>query len=171
MIKILAKIFGLITTLLLAFMLIGIWLPGTWYAESSIEISAPPQAIFPLIVDLDRWDEWTQWSEVESTTSTPSYGSGALRTWDNDQYGSGSITIIESHPENVLRYRVVVEEKSEIIGNFNIKPSKSGSTITWNETGDFGNNPLMGYVAITMGKSQGKQLSESLGNLKKIVDY
>ena len=171
MIKSFAKIFGLITIILLAFILIGIWLPGTWHTEASIEIPAPPRAIFPLIADLDRWDEWTQWSEVQSTTSDPSYGPGAFRTWDNDQYGSGSITIIESHPENTLSYRVVVEKKSEIIGDFNIKPSKIGSTVTWNESGDFGNNPLMGYVAITMRKSQGEQLYESLDNLKKIIDY
>jgi hypothetical protein len=164
-----AKIFGLIASVLLAFTLIGVWLPGTWSAKASIKIPAPPRAIFPLIVDLDRWNEWTQWGDVQSTTSDPSYGQGAFRTWDNDQYGSGSITIIESYPEHALRYRVVVDKKSEIIGNFNIEPSKNGSTITWNEEGDFGNNPLMGYVAITMSKSQGKQLFESLGNLKQTI--
>lgn len=165
----LAKIFGLIAALLLAFMAVGFWLPGTWSAEASIEVPAAPEAVFPLLVDLARWDEWTQWGDVESTLSDQSSGSGAVRSWNDDQYGSGSVTITESRPSELVRYRVRIGEGVEVIGELKLETSAGGSLVTWREEGDFGHNPLMGYVARSMSDSQGRQLSESLGRLKEAV--
>ena len=165
----LAKIFGLIAGLLLAFMAVGFLLPGTWSAEVSIELPDAPEAVFPLLVDLGRWDEWTQWGDVESTLSDPSFGPGALRSWDDDQYGSGSVTITVSRPAELVRYRVRIAEGVEVIGELELEASTGGSLVTWRERGDFGRNPLMGYVARSMSDSQGRQLSESLGRLKEAV--
>ncbi|MDR7307298.1 hypothetical protein [Rhodoferax saidenbachensis] len=33
--------------------------PDRFHVERSVRISAPPDAIFPLINDLHRWDAWT----------------------------------------------------------------------------------------------------------------
>ena len=165
----LAKIFGVIGGLLLAFMTVGFWLPGTWSAQASIEVPLSPEAVYPLLVDLGRWDEWTQWGEVESTLSDPSFGSGAVRSWEDDQYGSGSVTITESHPSELVRYRVRIGERAEVVGELKLEASTGGSLVTWREEGDFGRNPLMGYVARSMSDSQGRQLSESLDRLKEAV--
>ena len=165
----LTKVFGVIGGLLLAFMAVGFWLPGTWSAEASMEIPFSPEGVYPLLVDLGRWDEWTQWSDVESTLSDPSSGSGAVRSWDDDQYGSGSVTITESRPSELVRYRVRIGGRAEVLGELQVEASTGGSRVTWREEGDFGSNPLMGYVARSMSDSQGAQLSESLGRLKEAV--
>ena len=42
------------------------------------------------------------------------------------------------------------------------------SRVTWREEGDLGRNPLMGYVARNMSKSQATQLAEGLEKLRYI---
>ena len=169
MMRRLAKVFGIVGGLLVVFMATGFLLPGTWSAEVSVEIDADPEAIYPLLADLGRWSEWTQWAELESTLSDPSSGAGAVRNWDDPQYGSGSVTLIESRPSERVRYRVRIGEGAEVMGILRVERSPSGSVVTWREEGDFGRNPLMGYVARTMSTSQGRQLTESLDKLKDVV--
>ena len=164
----LAKIFGFIGVLLVAFMAVGFWLPGTWSAEASIEIPTAPDSVYPVLADLARWDEWTPWGDVESILSDPSKGPGAQRSWDDDLYGAGSVIITDGRPPEFVRYRVRIGERAEIVGELELRASSSGSVVTWREEGDFGRNPLMGYVARTMSDSQGSQLSESLGKLRAL---
>ncbi len=169
MMRRLTKVFGVIGGLLVAFMVLGFLLPGTWSAEASIEIQAEPESVFPLLADLRRWDEWTQWAEVESTLSDPSSGLGAIRSWDDEQYGSGSVTITESRPFALVAYRVRIGEGAEVIGTLRLEQSPRGSVVAWREEGDFGRNPLMGYIARTMSDSQGQQLTEGLTRLEAVI--
>ena len=92
----LAKIFGGIAAVLVTFMLIGLVLPGTWSAEASVEIEAVPTEVFPYLNDLSRWDTWTNWGDIESELSDPPRSVGASRSWDDPNFGSGSVTITSS---------------------------------------------------------------------------
>ena len=165
----LARVFGLIGAALTAFLVIGLWLPGRWLAESSIEIPADSEAIFVFLDDLSRWEAWTPWGQIESEVSDPSFGVGATRTWDDEQMGSGSVTITESRPPDLIRYHVEMEGSGEINGELGVVAVAGGSLVTWREAGDFGWNPLMGYVARGMAESQGKQLAASLTQLKEVT--
>ena len=92
----LAKVFGGIATVLVTLMLIGFVLPGTWSAEASIQIEAAPTEVFPLLNDLSRWDTWTNWGDIESELSDPPRSAGASRSWDDPNFGAGSVTITSS---------------------------------------------------------------------------
>ena len=163
----LSKVFGGIGTILVALMLIGFVLPGTWSAEASIQIEAAPTEVLPFLNDLSRWDAWTNWGELDSELSDPSRGVGASRSWDDPNLGSGSVTITSSGP-TFVRYEVAVEGGAEVGGELRIEALGGASRVTWQEEGDFGRNPLMGYVARGMAKSQGAQLAEGLEKLRYI---
>ena len=45
-----------------------------------------------------------------------------------------------------------------------------GSVVTWTERADLGWNPLLGWTALTMDESQGRQLEESLARLKAVAE-
>ncbi len=164
----LAKIFGAIGTVLVALMLIGFVLPGTWSAEASIEIEATPTEIFPFLNDLRRWDTWTNWGDIDSDLSDPPRGVGASRSWEDPNFGSGSVTITGSESPNIVRYEVEIEGGARVNGELRIEALGGASLVTWREDGDFGRNPLMGYVARGMAKSQGAQLAEGLEKLRYI---
>ena len=164
----LAKIFGGIATVLVAFMLIGLLLPGTWSAESSIQIEAAPADVFPLLNDLGQWDAWTNWGDIESAVSDPSSGVGASRSWDDINFGSGSVTITSSSAPTLVQYEVEVDGSASVTGELRIEAVGGVSLVTWREEGDLGRNPLMGYVARSMPESQGAQLAEGLEKLRYI---
>jgi len=161
----LAKVFGAIGAVLVTLMLIGLVLPGTWTAEASIQIEAAPAEVFPFLNDLSRWDRWTTWGDIDSELSDPSRGVGASRRWDDPNFGAGSVTITESESPTFVRYEVEVEGGASVTGELRIESLGGASRVTWREDGDFGRNPLMGYVARGMAKSQGAQLAEGLEKL------
>ncbi len=164
----LAKVFGGIAAVLVTLMLIGVVLPGTWTAEASIQIEAAPAEVFPFLNDLSRWDMWTNWGEIDSELSDPSRGVGASRVWDDPNFGSGSVTITGSGPPTFVRYEVEVEGGASVTGELRIQALGEKSRVTWREEGDFGRNPLMGYVARGMSESQGTQMAEGLEKLRYI---
>ncbi len=164
----LAKIFGGIATVLVAVMLIGLALPGTWSAEASIQIEATPTEVFPFLNDLSRWDTWTNWGDIESALSDPPRSVGASRSWDDPNFGSGSVTITSSSAPTLVRYEVEVEGGASVSGELRIEAVGGASLVTWREEGDLGRNPLMGYMARSMPESQGAQLAEGLEKLRYI---
>ncbi len=164
----LAKVFGGIAAVLVTLMLIGVVLPGTWSAEASIRIEAAPTEVFPYLNDLSRWDRWTNWGDVNSELSNPSRSAGASRSWDDPTFGSGSVTITSSAPPSSVRYEVEIEGSASVTGELTIEAVEGASLVTWREEGDFGRNPLMGYVARGMSESQGTQMAEGLEKLRYI---
>ena len=152
-------------------MLVGILLPGTVEVTRSVQIEAEPEAVFPLLNDLERWAEWTPWGEVESRLEGPPAGTGARRVWDDPGLGSGSLTLVGSRPPAGVDYEVVVEDGAiRFEGTISVAAGAGGSVVTWTERADLGWNPLLGWTALTMDESQGRQLRESLDRLKAEVE-
>jgi hypothetical protein len=168
--RVLAAAFGIVAAAGVVFLVIGLLLSGRWEAERTVHISASPEAVLPYLDSLALWDEWTVWSEVESDLSGPGRGSGARRTWDDPRYGRGAFELVDSSPRGVT-YHVEVEEGALTVdGALELSREGGGTAVRWTERGDFGRNPLLGYVARTMGRSQGAELERSLERLKSIVE-
>ncbi len=167
----LAAVLGLAAVAGIALLAIGFLLPGRWQAERSRRLAAPPERVFAHLDSLALWDEWTVWGDMPTQASGPGTGVGASRSWDDPGYGSGRFTITESDPPGHLAYRVEVEDGSiVVVGRFSLTADRGGTLITWREEGDFGRNPLLGFVARSMGESQGAELDRSLERLRRIVE-
>ncbi len=63
----------------------------------STTINAPLATVYPMVADLGRWSAWDPWTPTDPdatiTVSEPSTGSGAVRAWDGEILGAGSMTI------------------------------------------------------------------------------
>ncbi|RMH17652.1 MAG: hypothetical protein D6701_07270 [Gemmatimonadetes bacterium] len=164
--RIFARVFGALALLLMAFLGVGIALGGAWTASASLEIPAPPAAVFEPLQDLERWEAFTLWGDVPSTLGEVRRGPGATRSWDHPDFGAGTLTLVEVEPPRRLTYRVVVDEGALVVeGDIVLEAVEAGTRVTWTERGDFGRNPLMGYQARLMPEAQGAQLRESLERL------
>jgi hypothetical protein len=173
---VLARIFGGIALVLLLFLAVGLFLPGRWSVEESLVIEAGADEIFPWLDTVSLWEEWTPWPEESGEADGPASGVGAARTWDDPVFGAGSFTIVESRPPRRIAYTVLVEGGAmQVDGEFTLAPSaaeheRPGTLVTWSESGDFGWNPLLGYVALTMSRSQGEELRRGLDRLARAVE-
>jgi carbon monoxide dehydrogenase subunit G len=152
--------------LLVVALVVGFLLPGTWEAERSATVSAPPPSVFGWLEDPRRWGPWTALGPGKTTFSGPERGAGATVRWDDPEVGDGVFTLVSTEPEREVRYRVEVQGGSMVTeGTFRIEPAGAGTRVVWTERGDFGNNPLLGYTALGMDRVQGAQMEIALARM------
>lgn len=162
--------FGVIGAALLAVLAIGFFLPGEWSAERSALIPAPPGEVYPHLESAEAWDRWTPSPETGVELFGPEGGEGSGRRWDDPGYGRGEFVITDAEPPRAVSYAVEVEGGSiRIDGRIELEAIGDGTRVTWRENGDFGRNPLLGYLAGRMSELQGGQLDASLNRLRDIV--
>lgn len=164
------RILGVGAALLVLVLALGFALPGTWGAERSVLVAAPPSAVFPLLDAPEAWRQWTAWPDSGLVAEGPERGVGARLTWDDPELGDGSFEIVEVAPPRHVRYEVRVQGGSmHTDGTFTLAAEGGGTRVTWREEGDFGWNPLMGYWALFMEKAQGRELEKALARLEAMV--
>lgn len=167
-----AWFFGGLAGLLVLFLVVGFILPGTWSAQTSAEIDAPRDSVFPWLDSPRAWTRWTpDWPDSGLVIGGPAHGVGATMSWNDPKVGDGRFRVVEADSPRVVRYRVAVQHGSmRTDGTLRLAARGGQTLLTWREDGDFGHNPLMGYWARFMKKVQGAQLAENLARLKKLVE-
>jgi len=169
--KIAGLFLGAVALLFGGLMIVGLLLPGEWEAERNIKIGAPPEEVFPFLNSAARWEEWTPAPESGVELFGPAEGPGSGRRWDDPGYGQGEFVIAASELPREIIYEVKVEDGSILIrGWIELLGATGGTQIYWREEGDFGWNPLLGYLAGRMNELQGAQIDASLASLKDLIE-
>jgi uncharacterized protein YndB with AHSA1/START domain len=165
------KVLWSAVALLVLGLVVGFLLPGTWQAQRSATIAAPPERVFPLIDSPRSWGEWAPLGDVKATFEGPEHGAGATRRWDDPQVGDGVFTIVSAQPDREVQYRVEVQKgKMMTEGTVTLAPAPGGgTTVTWAERGDFGHNPMLGYIARNMDQTQGAEMDGALRKLAALA--
>ncbi len=164
-------VLGTVAVVCVAFLLIGFALPARWETERAVEIAARPEEIFPMVSGAARWGEWTPSPDSGVELFGPGEGPGSGRRWDDPGYGQGEFLITSTAPPRQVLYEVAVDEGSiRIRGSIELSAVGTGTRIRWREAGDFGWNPLLGFLAGRMEELQGEQLAASLETLREIVE-
>ncbi len=164
------RILAVLTCLLLVFIGVGLALPRSVEVSRSIDVAAPPEAVFPYLDDLETWTEWTLWGDVESRIEGSSRGTGATRVWDDPNIGSGRLTLTRVEPMRSVAYRAEVDGGLTFIGTLELHSRESGASVTWTESVAWGLNPLMGWTGLTLEGAQGRQLEQSLARLAALFE-
>lgn len=164
-------ILGFLAFVLAGFLVVGILLPSGWETERSVHIEAPPEVVYPYLAHAEQWTRWTPSPETGVELFGPDEGVGSGRLWDDPVYGEGVFVISAVEPPHRVVYDVAVEQGAiRIQGFMQLEAVPEGTELHWREDGDFGWNPLLGYLAARMDALQGEQLQESLQNLKRLVE-
>jgi hypothetical protein len=179
---------GIIAVLSLGVLGVGFLLPSTWEAQAEIVIEAPIDSIHPRVTAATAWLDWTPGPDSGVERFGPTRGAGSGYRWDDPGYGKGEFMLTEvslvPSPEAPgttgvstdaaranVRYEVEVEGGSiRIEGFMTLAPEPDGTRVLWREAGDFGRNPLLGYLSGRMEELQGEQLARSLKALKVLVE-
>lgn len=152
---------------LLAFVGIGLALPGTWEARRSTVVAADPETVFDYLDSVEGWAAWTPFAAVEGRRSGPARGAGATLSWDDPQWGEGEWVLTEARRPRSVSYEVRVEDGSLTTrGRVDLTEADGGTRVEWQEAGDFGWNPLLAYMALGMDRMQGREMEKSLDSLQ-----
>jgi uncharacterized protein YndB with AHSA1/START domain len=171
----------LLTLLLLVLLVIALSAahPAEIYVTRSVTIDAPPARIFDHVNDFHKWEAWSPWHKLDPhakyTYEGPSAGAGAVVKWvGNDHVGEGSMTILESVPNERIKIKLQFfkpfEDTSETMFIFQAKEDKT--EVIWSMTGE--RNLLFKAMCVAMNmnmeKMVGDSYAEGLANIKAVAE-
>ena len=163
--------------LVVVFVIIVAMRPDEFRVTRRASISAPPAAVFVHVNDLHKWQAFSPWAKMDPVAKTsfagPLAGVGAVFTWaGNKQVGEGSMTITESRPCELIRFRLdfVKPFEGTNTAEFTFTPEGAGTVVAWTMSGK--NTFLFKAVGLFMNceKIVGGQFDQGLASLKAIVE-
>ncbi|HEX4131780.1 MAG TPA: SRPBCC family protein [Pirellulales bacterium] len=151
--------------------------PDELHVERSATIAAEPAAVFAQVNDFHRWQEWSPWTrldpEAKNSFEGPEAGKGAIFRWaGNAQVGEGSMTIVESRPDELIRIHLEFVKPFEGTNNvlFTFKPEGDGTLVTWDMLGKKNFVCKAMCLVMNMQKMIGSEFDQGLANLKGVVE-
>lgn len=151
--------------------------PDTFRVQRSTGINAPPEKIFALIGDFDRWGAWSPYEKkdpaMKRTRSGPAAGKGAAYAWEgNKDVGMGRMEIADATPPSKVTIKLDFTKPFEAhnIVEFTLVPTGDGTQVTWAMHG-----PQL-YIGKVMGlfididKMVGADFEAGLANLKTAAE-
>lgn len=161
--------------LVVLLMIIGMFLPSKFDVQRSVTIDKRASEIYPFIVDLKRWKDWGVWFERDPnmvvTYSGPSNGLGMKSSWVSAQEGSGEMTITALSKNQSVTYDLYFPDfDMGSTGQLILTESGGSTTVTWQDAGDVGSNPVNRYFAMMMDSLIGPDFEKGLKNLKLLTE-
>lgn len=168
---------AVVAALILVFVIVVAMQPSTFRISRSATMSVPAATVFPHINELKKWQPWSPWMKLDPNATSafegPEGGTGAAMTWaGNNEVGEGKMTIIESKPNELVRFRL--EFYKPMAGTseaeFTFKPAATGTVVTWTMTGT---NNFIGRamcMVMDMDKMVGGQFENGLASIKALVE-
>jgi hypothetical protein len=172
------------TPILLALVLIALLFivviagqPDEFTLSRSAKISAPPEKVFPQVNDLHRWAAWSPWAKMDpnakNSFSGPDAGVGSAMAWEgNCKVGTGRMTITDSQPASVIRFRLDFEKpmKTTNLAEFTFLPDGGGTVVTWTMSGRSNLGGKIFGLLMNCDQMVGCQFENGLASLKSVVE-
>ena len=172
------KIIGIVIVVLIAGVLIlAATKPDTFRVQRAASIKAPPEKIFALINDFNRWGAWSPWEKkdpaMKRTFGATTTGKGAVYAWEgNKDVGQGRMEIAESVPPSkvALNLDFVKPFEAHNLVEFTLERKGDATNVTWAMQGDTPYFAKIIHVFINMDKMVGKDFETGLANLKTAAE-
>ena len=166
-----------IPTIIVVFIIIVAMQPSSYRVMRSLAIAAPPDALFPHMNDLKKWEVWNPWGKADPnmklTYGGPASGVGANYSWaGNNEVGEGRATITESRPSESVKYKMEffkpMSATSEM--EFAFKPQGNQTEVTVTVTGEKNFMAKALCLFMSMDKMIGRKFEKALADLKAITE-
>ena len=151
-------------------------LPRHAVVTRSVEIAAPPSAVFPLVGDLRRFNEWSPWADLDPDTvytfTGPTDGVGQTLHWDSadEQVGQGSLTIAGIEPDSRVDLVLGFADAGTALASVALEPAGAGTRVTWGFDSDLGFNPVARYFGMMADGVVGPDYEKGLARLKSVAE-
>ncbi len=151
--------------------------PDEFRVTRSIQIDAPPEKVFPLLVDFHKWSSWSPWERLDPTltrrfSGAPS-GTGAVYEWEgNKKVGKGRMEIRNAIPPSliVIMLDFIEPWASHNTAEFKLAPASTTTDVTWTMHGPNLFMSKLMSVFVSMDRLVGKDFERGLVNLKAAAE-
>jgi len=169
--KLLYVLLGIVALILI----VALFLPASYTVERSVEIAKPPEVVYPLVADYNKWLVWSAWPKMEpeaKQTVTGAPGTvGSSWSWEGKEIGVGSLTLADAEENRSIHSKVVFKSpmNSEADDYVTLAPKPSGTSVTWRNTGNLP-YPLGRFFGLGLEGMLGPQMEEGLAGLKSLAE-
>ncbi len=133
-------------------------LPTDLNIERAVLVEAEPEALYPSISDLSKWNDWEPWGT--GTTSEQTTGVGAARGWP----GGGEL-ILSELKEDEVHYQVH-NLAVPASGFLALQPVEGGTAVVWVHQSQTGYGPISRIAGWASRGELAIQLDDGLARLK-----
>jgi hypothetical protein len=168
---------GALLLLLAGFAVVVAILPAEYRVERSATIGAPVETVFAQVNDFHRWEAWSPWAKLDpaakATFAGAASGQGAKFSWSgNDKVGAGTMTLIESLPNQFIKIDVAFTRPFEgsTISEFAFRPQGSATVVTW---ASYGEQNFIGKAIclfVSMDRMLGGDMEKGLAQMKAVAE-
>jgi uncharacterized protein YndB with AHSA1/START domain len=151
--------------------------PDEFRVQRSAVVKAPPEKIYPLIVDLKGWQAWSPWEKkdpaMKRTYSGPAQGLGAAYAWEgNKDVGAGRMEITEATPSSKVVFKLEFLKPFEATNTatFTLQPAGEGTTVTWVMDGKANILSKVMGILFDMDKMIGKDFEAGLESIRAVAE-
>lgn len=151
--------------------------PDDYRLTRSTVIAAPAANVFAHVNDLNRWEDWSPWAKLDPnakiTFEGPKAGVGASFKWDgNDKVGAGTMTIIESKPNDRVATRTDFVKPFEGTSrtDFIFSPAGDQTNVIWTMSGTHNFISKAICLVMNMEKMLGPDVERGLVQLKQVAE-
>lgn len=172
------KIIAIFVAVLIAGVLIfATTKPDTFRVQRATSIKAPPEKVFALINDFNRWGAWSPWEKkdpaMKRTFGATTSGKGATYAWEgNRDVGQGRMEIAESIPASKVALKLDFLKPFEAHNTVEFTLDSKGDTtnVTWVMQGPTPYFAKIIHVFINMDRMVGNDFEAGLANLKSAAE-
>ena len=151
--------------------------PSEFLISRSATMNAAPAAVFAQVNDFHNWEAWSPWAKLDpnakDTFEGPASGEGAIFRWaGNDEVGEGSMTILESKPNERIRIKLAFIKPMEdsCDTEFTFQPEGQGTKVTWTMSGTHNFLGKAVCLVMNMDKMVGDKFEEGLASLRAVAE-
>jgi uncharacterized protein YndB with AHSA1/START domain len=151
--------------------------PDRFSVERTINVTAPPEKIFPLIDDFHQWGSWSPYENkdpaMQRSYSGAASGKGAVYGWDgNNNVGSGRMEILDtSAPARiVIKLDFFKPFEGHNTAEFTMLPQGDGTRVNWLMHGPASFISKLMQVFMNLDNMIGKDFEIGLANLKRLAE-
>ena len=151
--------------------------PADFRIERTATIAAPPAKVFAQVNELKNWDAWSPWAKrdpkMKMSYEGPPAGAGAVSAWaGNSEVGEGRMTIIESRPAELVRFKLEFFKPMEgtSTAEFSFRPAGEQTAVTWRMEGKNNFVARAMCLVMDMDKMVGGDFEQGLAGLKSIAE-
>jgi len=163
--------------LVLVVVVLALVTPGEVSIDRSIVIDAPPEVIYPYIVQFKKRLTWYPWYLADPDISLQFKGEegqvGAVAIWEgNSQVGSGEEVITAADEnrrvESTIRFSQPFENQVET--DFELDPEGDQTKVTWQYRGKLSFPVNIFGLVMDIDDAVGSDFERGLENLKKVCE-
>ena len=151
--------------------------PSDFRVERSAVVSAPAPVVFAQVNDLHNWDAWSPFAKLDpaakQTFEGPRAGTGAALAWaGNRQAGEGRMTITESRPYELIRFRLDFVKPFAVTNTaeFTFTPRGVQTAVTWSMSGRQNFMAKAFCMFMSMDKMVGGEFEKGLAQMKSVAE-